>query len=107
MLSTETTPSGATMERTSAATIERRPMRRGLTLNSPGVDNRLSSDLSARHAPKPSLPRSRSPVRLHLGYFLRSAMRRIVLSLASVFAIGLLTSPAFLQEKGGEEETGP
>ena len=30
-------------------------------------------------------------------------MRRIGLSLASVFAIGLLTSPAFLQEKGGEE----
>ena len=34
-------------------------------------------------------------------------MRVCVISLASVFAIGLLASPARLQEKGGEEETGP
>ena len=34
-------------------------------------------------------------------------MRAFALSVASVFAIGLLASPGLLQEKGGEEETGP
>ena len=34
-------------------------------------------------------------------------MRALALTLASVFAVGLLSSPAQLQEKGGEEETGP
>jgi len=34
-------------------------------------------------------------------------MRTLALSLAAVFTAGLLASPALLQEKGGEEETGP
>src|SRR5713101_150153 len=34
-------------------------------------------------------------------------MRTFALTLAAVFAVGLLTKPALLQQKGGEEETGP
>ena len=34
-------------------------------------------------------------------------MRHLVLAIAAVFAIGLCSSPALLQEKGGEDETGP
>ena len=34
-------------------------------------------------------------------------MRRPVLTLAIVFGLGLLSAPALLQQKGGEEETGP
>ena len=34
-------------------------------------------------------------------------MRALILTIASMFAIGLAGAPAFLQEKGGEEETGP
>jgi NHL repeat len=34
-------------------------------------------------------------------------MRTLALSLAAVLTAGLLASPALLQEKGGEEETGP
>ena len=40
-------------------------------------------------------------------YLMRSLMRVIAVALASVFAAGLLSTPAQLQEKGGEEETGP
>ncbi len=34
-------------------------------------------------------------------------MRTPILALAAVFGIGLLSAPALLQQKGGEEETGP
>ncbi|HEY2152089.1 MAG TPA: 6-bladed beta-propeller [Vicinamibacterales bacterium] len=34
-------------------------------------------------------------------------MRTVAIALASVFAVGLLAAPSLLQEKGGEEETGP
>ena len=34
-------------------------------------------------------------------------MRALTLTITSVFALGLLRAPALLQEKGGEEETGP
>ena len=34
-------------------------------------------------------------------------MRALILTIASMFAISLAGAPAFLQEKGGEEETGP
>ena len=34
-------------------------------------------------------------------------MRAFMLSIAVVFSISLLSSPVSLQEKGGEDETGP
>jgi hypothetical protein len=34
-------------------------------------------------------------------------MRTALLTIASVFAIGVAASPSWLQEKGGENETGP
>ena len=34
-------------------------------------------------------------------------MRTPMLAVTSVLAFGLLSAPAYLQEKGGEEETGP
>jgi len=34
-------------------------------------------------------------------------MRTFALAVAAVLAVGLLTKPALLQQKGGEEETGP
>ena len=52
-----------------------------------------------------SAPRRR-PARLR-HHFMRLPMRAFALTLASVFAVGLLSSPARLQEKGGEDETGP
>src|SRR5438034_10185277 len=34
-------------------------------------------------------------------------MRKLTLTVAAVFACGLLSRPALLQQKGGEDETGP